>query len=187
MNTWVKIYSITVLTEYAQNTQINHLRQAAVRWIPADLFRNILKIKMYDISLAILSVMPALHITSRTGDERRELQVTPGVPAQPLFHKLCLAGRWSWVQRVGRDEWSVKLAEKSRRKKSRSNPCICSWSAKWDQLALSQETGPESVCSLPGSASMAKSLIFRTCNLEQAHSPQPLGDQARKEERRVKK
>lgn len=120
----------------------------------------------------MLSVVPALHITSRTGGERRELQVAPGVPAQPLFHSrsLCLAGRRSWVQRVGRDERSLKLSEKSRRKKSRSNPSICSCSAKWDQLPLSQETGPGSVCSLPGLVSMAKSLIFRTHNQMQSRA-----------------
>lgn len=32
----------------------------------------------------MLSVVSALHVTSRTGHERRELQVTPGITAQPV-------------------------------------------------------------------------------------------------------
>lgn len=94
--------------------------------------------------------MSVLHITSRPGGERRELQVAPGVPAQPGSHLPALLGDGAWAQRVGRDEWPLKLALKSRRRKSRTNPCICSWSVKWEQLPLLQESCPGSVCSLPG-------------------------------------
>lgn len=133
----------------------------------------------------MLSVMSALDVTSRIGDERRELQVTPGVPAQPLSHSgsLCLAGIWSWVQRVRRNEWPVKLASKPRRRKSRINPCICSWLTKWHQHSLVQETGPGSVCSLPGLVSMAKSLIFRSHNQMQSRAgsqPSAIGRSSQK-------
>lgn len=47
---------------------------------------------MYYISLAMLSVVSALHITSRPGGERRELQVAPGIPAQSVSHLPALLG-----------------------------------------------------------------------------------------------
>lgn len=87
---------------------MQHLRQAAVRGILADVFRNILK----------------SYYTSHPEQEvRRESSRYPCTAFFPCG-SLCPAGRWSWIQGVEGDEWAAKPAWKSRRKNSSSNPLI---------------------------------------------------------------
>lgn len=165
-----------------------------MRWILADFFRNILKIKIYCISLAMLSVVSALHITSRTGHERREVQVTPGITAQPVSQWVPLPCQEMELSPNSGKRWmtcqtSLKVQEKEVQKYLEVHV-----------FALDQP----SETSFPRHRKLAQGLfaLFQArspwlnnlfsgptikCSQEQAHSLQLLGDHARNEERTVKK